>query len=111
MSFQAKVKSALKSGGTLVTKAPPKRALGHKMVITLAMKIANEEYERFASNNFWYHLHPDRKAWVIAATAYYTEPARATLAGMLGGNYPENLKRQISDALIMDNAFRGKARC
>jgi hypothetical protein len=108
MSFEAKIRQAIDERTQLAWRAPPKRCLGHRMVITLAMKMANEEYERYAHNNAWYAANPQRKPWVLAATPYYTEPARATLAGMLAGQYPEHLKQKISEALIMDNAFRGK---
>lgn len=105
---QAKLREGILNGQPVEWRAPSKRCLGHRMVVTLAMKIANEEYERYAHNNTWYAANPHRKPWVLAATPFYTEPARATLATMLAGNYPEPLKQQIADALIMDNAFRGK---
>lgn len=98
----------LKQGYGLRWEGPKKRCLGHRMIITLAMKIANEEYERYASNNEWYRANPCRKTWILSATPFYTEPARATLAGMLTGPMPDHLKQQIANALIMDNAFRGK---
>lgn len=104
----AKIKEAVKNGQGLRWEGPAKRCLGHRMVITLAMKIANEEYERYVHDNAWYKANPSRKRWVLTATPFYTEPARATLAKMLSGNTPEHLKREIHTALLMDNQFRGK---
>lgn len=108
-SNEKKVKEALSSGGRLVLPRPVSRKRAHWRVARLAVEMAQAQYEEFAKDNDWYKLYPNRKWWVRRAVPFYTEPARATLAGMLAGPYPEDLKREIFECLVIDNQFRGSA--
>lgn len=89
------------------TKHPLPNAAAHHQVADVAKGIAGEIYERFASaSDAFYQANPDADTYVAQNWPLYCEAARATLTSMLAGNYPEVLKEQIFQALVLDNDLR-----
>lgn len=88
----------------------------HKLVASTAMDMAEELFEDVMRDNTIYAAHKricpeltpniQRKMFVELMTPHLLESARATLAGMLTGDYPESLKSEIVDALSLDNQYR-----
>lgn len=78
----------------------------HEMIAATAKNMAEELYETLAKDNNWYARNPNRRAFVRRVWPSLVSQARATLAGMLGGSYPEELKEKIADALIKDEELR-----
>lgn len=77
----------------------------HWLIAKAAKEMAGAQYEELARNDAWYRKHPDQKAFIGAYWGNYCEIARRTLAQMLGMNYPESVKEQIEEALILDNGY------
>lgn len=88
----------------------------HKMIVAVAKEMAHEVYDRVMRNNEvydqWKKVCPELTRDLAVALfvdhlyPYLIEDARATLAGTLATNIDEDLKEQISEAIIRDTAFR-----
>lgn len=78
----------------------------HKLLRKTAIGMAEELYERLASDDIFHRLNPNRKHWVNLQWPRLVVHARTTLAGMLAMNYPDSLKAEIQDALILDHGIR-----
>ena len=84
----------------------------HKMVREVALALCHETYDTFMQNDQLYHgwqaqnpgLTKDEfeKVWVNKNWPDYIPAARATMAQMLSRPLDEDLKEQISEALILD---------
>lgn len=88
----------------------------HKLVYETALKMAEAVYEIYMAKvnpeyRAWKDANPGLsgdslgRAWAAKAAPQYFAQARATLAGMLQRQLPEELKQQIADALILDAQF------
>ena len=80
--------------------------LAHKMVAKVAKELAGAFYDELAKVNDFYAQNPDASAWIALAWPAFLDEARATLAKMLATQIAENLKDDITDALVMDNTLR-----
>ena len=89
----------------------------HPLIRATAIEMAGELYDLMMKNNQqyaeWKRMHPDLKTageleirFLELKWPELLEDARTTLARMLGGNVAEELKIQIHDALVKDNALR-----
>lgn len=89
----------------------------HPMIRATAIEMAGELYDLMMKNNQqwqeWKNLHPDLHSLAEYEIRFLElkwpeliEDARTTLARMLGSGIPEELKIQIHDALVRDNALR-----
>lgn len=90
----------------------------HPMIRATAIEMAGELYDLMMKNNQqwneWKRMHPELGDNLAALEIRFLElkwpelieDARTTLARILGGNAPEELKMQIHDALVKDNALR-----
>lgn len=89
----------------------------HPLIRATAIEMAGDLYDLLMQNNVqweeWKKLNPDCQnlsQWEIRFLELkwpeLIEDARTTLAGMLGGSVPEELKVQIHDALVKDNGLR-----
>lgn len=88
----------------------------HRLVRETAIRFAVDLYVELMQDNERYakwkaqcpELTPEwlQREWVRLCWPTMIERARATLAGMLKSNISEDLKIQISDALIKDNYLR-----
>lgn len=89
----------------------------HKMIRATAIEMAGSLYDDLMSQNpglyaMWKascpNLTPRRleAMWIELMWPKLIDKARATLANMLATNINEELKSQISDALIADNQLR-----
>lgn len=86
---------------------PMPNAAAHHQVADVAKSIALAMYERLAlMSNEFYAKNPDPEVYAQKSWPLYTEEARTTLVMMLSGNYPEHLKEQIKEALILDEPLR-----
>lgn len=82
----------------------------HPLVAETAREMAAALYEEEAKNNDWFALNPDQEQFVSLTAPRLLEQARATLAQMLGGTSDEVLKKEIYQALVMDNTLRRPTR-
>lgn len=90
----------------------------HIMVRSVAIELAGAVYDEVMRDNkvyeMWKEVYPAlsgadmERAFIEMMWPKLIERARATLAGMLTGNYSSDLKDQIADALIADNQFRAE---
>ena len=102
-----------------------KRGLGakqihcHKMIYATAVEMAGALYDEMMHDNLWYDLWKKQNPGASSSTmqarfikrnlAKIIPQARATLAGMLAQPIDEALKKDIFDALILDNQLvRGR---
>lgn len=82
-------------------------AATHELIRDTAVEMAEALYEECAKrSNEWWAERPDRKKWVQETWPLLIEEARSTLAKMLSGPLPDNLKEQIFDAISLDNTVR-----
>lgn len=79
--------------------------VAHYRVRDLAFEFAREWYEQAAHENGFYARWPSREGFVQACWNSFSNDARAVLAQMLGGDYPESTKEKIYEALLQDGAF------
>jgi hypothetical protein len=82
--------------------------IAHELVAATAKGMAECLYEELAKDNVFYKNNPDQKKFVNMMYPILIEQARTTLAGMLGGGFPEALKEQIHDALVKDSTLPRK---
>lgn len=93
----------------------------HFLLKETALGMAHEVYDAIMQDNArfaqWKEQCPDltpglaEDKFCEALWPHLLEAARTTLAGMLAGSYPEELKQRIHDALVKDNVLReGRAR-
>ena len=82
------------------------RKICHELIAKTAKEMAYADYEIMARDNQFYKNWPNSRNWMRKFWPLYVEPARATLATMLRGNYSEALKQEVFDALILDAPFR-----
>lgn len=80
----------------------------HPLLKKTAEDMAQAIYEKLAFHDQWYKDHPDRNAYVEQVWPTLLTQARAILAKMLTGPYPETMKEQISEALIADRSLHRK---
>jgi len=89
----------------------------HPIIRATAIEMAGELYDLMMKNNQqwneWKRMHPELHSLAEYEIRFLElkwpeliEDARTTLARMLGGNIPEELKIQIHDALVKDNGLR-----
>lgn len=88
----------------------------HVLVAKTAKEMAGALFEEMMRDNALYkqwkaqcpELTPKKlqQRFILQAQPLLLEQARATLAKMLTGPYPEALKDQIADALIQDRILR-----
>lgn len=77
----------------------------HKLVKQTAQGIAGAFYEVAASDNEFYRLHPHQMRFVRAHWGDFTQPARESLATLLGQSAtPEPVKAEIYQALLLDQS-------
>lgn len=103
------------------TTARPKVGKGpdqhcHPMICATAIEMAGELYDLMMKNNQqyaeWKRMHPELNIaqleirFLELKWPELIEDARTTLARMLGFGISEELKMQIHDALVKDNALR-----
>jgi hypothetical protein len=83
-----------------------KRTQCHKMVMNVAVEMANTIYERCAGlSNAFRKQHPSQRAYVRKALPYLIPQARATLTDLLVQTRDPVLKDEIYEALCLDNQF------
>lgn len=78
----------------------------HWRVRKISIEMASEYYEHLAKNDKFYRANPSQHDWALRAWGHFTDIARATLATMLKGDYPSQLKAEIYEALVQDNLIR-----
>lgn len=88
----------------------------HKLLRETAQSMCHALYDTLMHKNEWYdewkRQNPGLGAKALEARfvaknwGTLVEGARATLAGMLGMPYPEALKEQIYEALLLDRTLR-----
>lgn len=88
----------------------------HPMIRATAIEMAGELYDLMMKNNQqyaeWKRMHPELNIaqleirFLELKWPELIEDARTTLARMLGSGISEELKMQIHDALVKDNALR-----
>lgn len=84
---------------------PPRHC--HKMVRDSAKAICAAFWEQCAMDNVFYKQFPSRELYVQQKWGVFVDEARASLAQMLGGKYPENMKLKIYEALQYNAAAQG----
>lgn len=95
------------------------KAHAHPMIAQLANEMAHELYDTMMEDNLWYEMWKFQNTGITSAQALESRfvrkniekllpQARATLAGMLATNIPEELKEQIHNALVMDKTLVAK---
>lgn len=87
----------------------------HKLVFETAKSMAHELYDALMQKNDWYALWKTQNPGLGAKAledrfvrknhAKMVPAARAALAGMLSGPYPDEVKDQIFEALLLDNSL------
>jgi hypothetical protein len=92
------------------------RKHAHQLVYQTAWEMAAAVFDDVMKDDkklaLWKELTPDiqlgksQRIYADLAWPHFAEQARATLAAMLDGHLPDDMKEQISDALEKDNAFR-----
>lgn len=92
------------------------KAYCHRLVAKTATEMANVLFDEMMRDNrrwaLWRRLCPEatpeeiRKRWVSVAWPRLVPQARATLAEMLNRPLAEGLKRDIHDALVLDQSLR-----
>lgn len=82
----------------------------HKLVAETAKNLARAAYEHIAvRNNEFFAQNPSMEAFVAKTWPGFVEDARTTLVKMLSGSYPEELKQEIYQAIVLDNQLtRGR---
>lgn len=82
----------------------------HELVAETAKSMAAASYEELARDNWWYgeakKQGVTQEVFVERMWPAHVEHARHTLAQMLAGAYPEDLKQRIHEALILDHELR-----
>ena len=109
------------SGRIISPRGKEKAAHCHKLVADVAWSMAHETFDELMKDNVWwdrwklrwpgYSTKQLENIFVRRAWPEQIEPARATLAGMLGQPIDEELKIQIHEALCLDATLtRGRKR-
>ena len=78
----------------------------HHLVKTTAEGMARALFEELSLDNHWHKNSGfTEEAFVTLMAPGLIEQARHTLAGMLGGGFPDEVKNEILDALVKDNSL------
>jgi hypothetical protein len=85
----------------------------HELIAETAKDMAKALFEELCKDNHWYTSQVKSGLVTEASFVEFTygqliEQARTTLAGMLGGGFPEDLKAVIFDALVKDSELPRK---
>ena len=91
----------------------------HKLIAETAQAMCHEVYDALMQKDEWYSMwkrsHPNLRGAALEAAfvkrnwSKYVDPARATLAGMLGTGLDTGQKESIMEALLLDNTLlRGR---
>lgn len=106
--------ASLNARNARVGKGPDQHC--HPMIRATAIEMAGELYDLMMKNNQqyaeWKRMHPELSIaqleirFLELKWPELIEDARTTLARMLGSGISEELKMQIHDALVKDNALR-----
>lgn len=71
----------------------------HWLIAKNAREMCGAWYEVAAKDDAFYKLHPNQRQFIRAHWPKFIEIAKRTMAGMLGGNYPDEMKAAIFEAL------------
>lgn len=83
-----------------------KKAHCHLLVKDTARSLAEALYEKMASASpAFYKANPEVRTFVNHTWKHLIEEARTTLVRMLSLPYPQELKDQIAEAIILDNTL------
>lgn len=87
----------------------PAQTYCHKLIAETAKSLARTIYVHNARRSNEFFAQVDEETFVQRSWPGLVEDARTTLIDMLAGNYPEALKEEISQAIILDNTLtRGR---
>lgn len=85
-----------------------KQKFTHTLIAETAKEMAACWYEEAAHDNDFFHFYPKQVNFVKREWKLFVEPARETLAKMLGNELvPEWQKEQIFDALVKHASMPG----
>lgn len=89
---------------------PPEGTYCHHLIAETAKALATRLYQHSVlRNNEFFAQNRSEKDFVAACWPSLIEEARSTLVDMLRGPYPEELKTQIHEAMVLDNTLtRGR---
>lgn len=87
----------------------PPQTYCHKLIAETAKSLARSIYEHNAKRDNEFFAQVDEETFVSRSWPGLVEDARTTLVNMLAGSYPEALKEEIAQAIILDNTLtRGR---
>lgn len=86
----------------LAQRGAPLYQHAHFLIAKTAQECAAEWYESAAHDNDFYNRYPSMEIFVKRKWHLYIQAARQALGKMLGGNFPDSLKKEIHEALIAD---------
>lgn len=78
----------------------------HKEVRKIAKEIAGASYEELAKDNLFHKTYPSQKKFVERHWRNFIGHARQSLVTMLGGDYPEVMKKEIFDIYVKDRSLQ-----
>lgn len=79
----------------------------HHLIAKTAKEICAAAYEQLARNNEFYKKWPTQKLFVRRTWDVFIPDARMALVEILKGDYPEQMKGPVYEALLLDGG--GKA--
>lgn len=83
----------------------------HRLVAEVAVGLTEIDYDRNASDNTFYHLNPDRRAWVKQMAGLHINDARDLLyLTAMDDGTSESEKQRIWTALVLDEQIPGAER-
>lgn len=82
----------------------------HEMLMKVAKEFAGTFYEEAAHDDNFYHFYPNQKFFIERNWPRFVPHVRRTLVTMLGGNYPEPMKQDIYQALMLDRSIPASKR-
>ena len=78
------------------------QAMVHPLIKSTAVEIAGTVYEEMAKDAYFYKRYPDQKHFINYTWMQFITEARKALSLMLGSNADEDTKKQIYEALMLN---------
>jgi glycogen debranching enzyme len=82
----------------------------HNKVAKVAKAIAAEFYEHMAHDNAFYQQWPSLNGFVARAWHRFHPQARQSLTKIIAGEYPQQMKDEAYEALLLDSAINPRKR-
>lgn len=81
-------------------------AMCHKEIRKIAREMAGVAYEELARDNMFHAKYPNQNQFIVRHWKNFVGEARKSLLAILGGSYPEAMKKDVFEIYVRDRELQ-----